>query len=119
MRKMFMGLALGAFVVGGVGVSAETKTVTGTLVDAMCHTKMGAKATEAGHAGCAAKCAKGGEALLVVTDSTIYQVTGAWTADDNAKLVEFAGQKVEVTGDVAAKDGKTTLEVATIKKAAM
>jgi hypothetical protein len=118
MRKTVLGLALGAIMAFGTGLSAETKTVTGTLVDVMCHTKMGAKATEPGHAGCAAKCAKGGEALVVVTDSAIYQVTGAWTANDNEKLVEFAGQKVQVTGNVSEKDGKPALEVTSIAKAA-
>jgi hypothetical protein len=117
MRSMFMGLALGAIVAFGAGLSAETKTVTGTVVDGHCHTKMGAKAAEADHAKCAEKCIKGGAPVMVVTDNVIYEVTGAWTANDNEKLVPFAGQKVKVTGTVAEKDGKQTIELTAIEKA--
>jgi hypothetical protein len=117
MRKFMLGVAA-ATVVFGTGLSAETKTVTGVLVDVMCNTKQGtAKATSADHADCAGACAKKGSPLAVASEGGIYEVTGAWTENKNAKLIEFAGHKVEATGDVTEKDGKKTLVLSSIKMA--
>jgi hypothetical protein len=120
MRTMFLGLALGAVVAFGTGLSAETKTITGTVVDGHCNTKMGgAKAAEAGHAACAEKCIKGGAPVMVVSDSEIFEIVGSWTANANEKLVPFAGKKVKVTGNVATKDGKPTIEATAVEAAGM
>lgn len=117
MRK-FMLAAAAATVVFGVGLSAETKTVTGVLVDVMCNTKQGTeKATSAGHADCAASCAKKGSPLAVAADGALYEVTGAWTDNKNEKLIEFAGHKVEATGEVTEQDGKKMLTLTAIKMA--
>lgn len=120
MRTMFLGLTLGAMVAFGAGLSAEVKTVTGTVVDGHCNTKMGgAKAAEAGHASCAEKCIKGGAPVMVVSDNEIFEIVGTWTANDNEKLVPFAGKKVKVTGNVATKDGKPTIEATAVEAAGM
>ena len=117
MRKLILGLAA-ATLAFGTGLSAETKTVTGTLVDVMCNTKQGSeKATAAAHADCAAACAKKGSPLAVAGDGKLYEVTGAWTENKNAKLIEFAGHKVEATGDVTEKDGKMVIAISSIKMA--
>lgn len=117
MRKFMLGVAA-ATVVFGTGLSAETKTVTGVLVDVMCNTKQGtAKTTSADHSDCAASCAKKGSPLAVASEAGIYEVTGAWTENKNEKLIEFAGHKVEATGDVTEKDGKKVLVLSTIKMA--
>jgi predicted lipoprotein with Yx(FWY)xxD motif len=115
MRKFMLGIAA-ATVVFGTGLSAETKTVSGVLVDVMCNTKQGTeKATSAAHAECAATCAKKGSPLAVASDKGIYEVTGAWTENKNEKLIEFAGHKVEATGEVTEKDGKMIIAVSSIK----
>lgn len=117
MRKLMLGLAA-ATLAFGTGLSAETKTVTGTLVDVMCNTKQGTeKATSADHADCAAACAKKGSPLAVANADGVWEVTGAWTENKNEKLVAFAGHKVEVTGDVTEKDGKKMLALTSIKMA--
>jgi len=117
MRKLMLGLAA-ATLAFGTGLSAETRTVSGVLVDVMCNTKQGTeKATSAAHADCAAACAKKGSPLAVASDKGIYEVVGAWTDNKNEKLIEFAGKKVEATGDVVEKDGKTTLTLTAIKLA--
>ncbi len=117
MRKSMLGIVVAALAFGG-GLSAETRTVTGTLVDVMCNTKQGtAKATADGHADCAAACAKKGAPLAVANDSGIYEVAGAWTENKNEKLIEFAGKKVEATGDVTERDGKKVLTLTAIKVA--
>ena len=117
MRKFMLGVAA-ATLAFGTGLSAETKTVSGVLVDVMCNTKQGtAKATAEAHADCAASCAKKGSPLAVASDKGIYEVTGAWTENKNEKLIEFAGHKVEATGDVTEKDGKMIIAVSSIKMA--
>ena len=117
MRKFMLGVAA-ATLAFGTGLSAETKTVSGVLVDVMCNTKQGtAKATSEAHADCAASCAKKGSPLAVANDKGIFEVTGAWTENKNAKLIEFAGHKVEATGDVTEKDGKMIIAVSSIKMA--
>ena len=117
MRKVMLGVAAIALC-AGTGLSAETKTVSGVLVDVMCNTKQGTeKATGTAHADCAAACAKKGAPLAVASDKGIYEVTGAWTENKNEKLVQFAGHKVEATGEVTEKDGKMIIAVTTIKVA--
>ena len=117
MSKWMLGFAA-ATLVAGAGLSAETKTVSGVLVDVMCNTKQGTeKATGAAHADCAAACAKKGSPLAVANDKGIYEVAGAWTENKNEKLIEFAGHKVEATGEVTEKDGKMVNAITTIKMA--
>jgi hypothetical protein len=53
----------------------------------------------------------------VASDKGIYEVTGAWTENKNEKLIEFAGHKVEATGDVTEKDGKMIIAISSIKMA--
>jgi hypothetical protein len=53
----------------------------------------------------------------VANDKGIYEVTGAWTENKNEKLVQFAGHKVEATGEVTEKDGKMVIAITTIKMA--
>jgi predicted lipoprotein with Yx(FWY)xxD motif len=120
MRTTVLGFALGALVVAfGAGLSAETKTITGALVDTKCNTKQGAKAAEADHADCAVKCAKSGAPLAVVNSDGVFLVTGAWTDNKNEKLIEFAGKKVQATGNVTEKDGAWSIELASVKPAGM
>jgi hypothetical protein len=53
----------------------------------------------------------------VASAEGVWEVTGAWTENKNEKLIEFAGHKVEATGDVTEKDGKKTLVLTSIKMA--
>ncbi|MFN8058349.1 MAG: hypothetical protein U0Q12_04240 [Vicinamibacterales bacterium] len=119
MRERMMALLAGAALVAAFGVvtSAQGKSVTGTLVDQACFTKQGAKATADEHAECSASCAKRGSTMVIVTASEVLEITGDYTADKNAKLVEFAGKKVTATGDVAETGGKKTIKVASMKAA--
>jgi hypothetical protein len=71
----------------------------GYIVDSNCATKMGAKSASDGHAGCSAKCIKGGAAAVLVTaDGKVYKIA------DQAKVTEHAGHKVTITGTA---DGDT------------
>jgi len=79
---------------------------SGYIVDQNCAAKQGAKAASDGHAGCAAKCIKGGAAaVLVDEDGKIYKIA------EQDKVKEHAGHKVTITGEL---DGDT-IKVESVK----
>ena len=119
MKKLVLGL-LGVAAIAmafAPAVSAKPTTVKGELIDTAC-----GKNTETGATleSCAKRCAGRGEPVAVYTaDGGVYLVTGAMIADKNAKLIEFMGKTVEVTGEVTKdKDGKMTIaaEKVTVSK---
>jgi len=118
MRRVFSFLAAAAVVASfAAPLTAQSQSVTGTVVDNMCYSKQGAKATDAGHQACAEKCAKGGGAMVIVAGDAVYEISGDYTANSNAKLIEFAGKKVTATGDVSEAGGKKTIKVSSMKAA--
>lgn len=93
-------------------LTAADMTVKGEVVDIACALK-GDKGD--GHAACAMSCAKRGQPVGIMTADAIYEVTGDYAANRNAKLLDFVAKQVEVTGAVSEKDGKKMLEVKSIK----
>ena len=88
MKKVIAGFALCA-------LSAMAADFTGTIMDAKCSTNKAMR----DNAACIARCIKGGEAAVLVTDEgKIYKIA------EQAKVVEHAGHKVTITGTV---DGDT------------
>ncbi len=77
------------------------QTLKGTISDSMCgasHAKMMAehKDSKMTDRDCALACVKGGGKFVVVADGKVYNV-----ANQNlAALTQYAGQAVNVTGDV-------------------
>ena len=126
MRKFLVGLAaLGVLVVLVAPLMAATETVTGRIVDESCYLKDKVNNTGLNHkmpadvADCALACAKKGRPLaLLTTDGKVYTLTGGLAAENNAKLVAHVNHVVSVTGDVATKDGKTTITSDALKMVA-
>lgn len=113
MRKVapFM-LTLALAVFGMAPVSASTqqeaeKTFTGEVIDVKCHKGKG-------HEGCATSCVRKGEQAGLKVGDEVYLFVGSYTADNNAKLVEFVAKDVEVTGKVGEKDGHKTIDISKI-----
>ena len=94
MKKLVFAVLL---VLSLLAFSAAAADMTGYISDAKC-AKDAVKAESDAHAGCAAKCAKGGAALVFVSGGKVYKV------DDQAKVQDHAGHKVTITGKV---DGET------------
>ena len=122
MRRTFLALAL-ILVVGTIAtaITAAEKaappgvTVTGEIVDLACYLARGGKGPE--HAACAAKCAEMGQPLgLAATDGKVY-ILMADHADSSpfTKAKSLAGTKVEIKGQVAARDGMSGLTVLAVK----
>ena len=118
MRKMFSFVVAAAFVAALASpMFAAPVTVTGELVDVACSLSKGEGGKGDGHAACALACAKRGQAQGILTADAIYTIAGPYTADKNAKLIEFVAKKVTVTGEVSEKDGQKILTVTSIKLA--
>jgi type 1 fimbria pilin len=90
-------------------------TLTGEVLDLACYIGQGAKGSE--HAACAAKCIEMGQPVgLAASDGKVY-VLLADHADSSAftKVKSMAGKKVEIKGEVAARDGMNALTVHAVK----
>lgn len=118
MRKILAVAAGAAFVFAmSASILAADITVKGEVVDVACATKKGDGGKGDAHAACAMACAKKGMPVGILTADAIYEVTGEWAANSNAKLLDFVAKQVEVTGEVTEKDGKKLLAVKSIKLA--
>ena len=94
---------------------AADMTVKGEVVDIACATSKKEAGKGAGHAACAMVCAKKGQPVGILTADAIYAVTGDYTANTNAKLLDFVAKSVIVTGAVTEKDGVKSINVKSIK----
>ena len=93
--------------------SAETKTVTGEIVDLMCYLDHGAKGEK--HKGCAEKCIKSGGPVGLVSGDDVYLVIGDHKPI-NDQLSSMAAQTVTLKGKVVEKHGMKMIENAEIQK---
>lgn len=115
MRNVITWLAGAAFVAAlAAPALAADMTIKGEVVDIACATgKQDAGKGEA-HAACATACAKRGQPVGILTADAIYTVTGDFTANNNAKLLDFIAKVVTVSGTVVEKDGTKTINVKSI-----
>jgi hypothetical protein len=93
--------------------ASASKEITGEVVDMMCyvdHNAMGDK-----HAGCAAKCIKGGGPVGIVSDGKAYLIIGDHKPM-NDQLAEYAGKTITVKGKMAERGGVAMLENAEVVK---
>ena len=122
MKQLFAALVFASLTVLMMGTTlaadkapASDVTLTGEVLDLACYISHGAKGPD--HAGCAAKCAEMGQPVgLAASDGKVY-VLVADHADSSAftKAKSMAGKKVEIKGEVAAKDGINALTVHAVK----
>jgi hypothetical protein len=91
-------------------------TATGQIIDPVCFIGHGASGPE--HRDCAQACAKMGINLAFYNDADhqIYMIFPTGHADPNAKVVDFAEKRVEITGTIHKKDGYQGIEVDAIKE---
>ena len=120
MRRILSWAAVAAFVTALAvpALAQDSVTITGELVDTACALKKGEGGKGDAHAACAMACAKRGQAQGILTADAIYNVaSGEYTANNNAKLLEFVAKKVTVTGTVTEKDGQKAIAIKSIKLA--
>jgi len=116
MRNWISMIAAAAFVAAlAAPAFAADMTIKGEVVDVSCALDKKDEGKGAAHAGCAMSCAKGGTPVGIMTADAIYTVTGDYTANKNAKLLDFVAKNVIVTGEVSEKDGQKMINVKSIK----
>jgi hypothetical protein len=100
--------------------AAPTTTIKGEVVDLECSLSKGAEGKGEAHAACAMSCAKDGQAMGILTADEVYLIEGDYTANKNAKLLDFVAKKVEAKGSVTERDGKKIINIAAmmVQKAA-
>lgn len=98
-------------------VAGSDMTVKGEVVDIACAIAKKDAGKGAGHANCAMVCARKGQPVGILTADAVYTVTGDYTANSNATLLDFVARNVVVTGDVTEKDGVKSINVKSIKLA--
>ena len=116
MRNLLSVMAAASFVAAlAFPAFAADMTLKGEVVDIACATSKKEAGKGAGHAACAMVCAKKGQPVGILTADAIYAVTGDYTANTNAKLLDFVAKSVIVTGAVTEKDGVKSINVKSIK----
>ncbi|RMH22963.1 MAG: hypothetical protein D6696_02015 [Acidobacteria bacterium] len=97
---------------------AHEGTWTGEVLDLACYIGNGAKGAD--HAGCAKTCVKNGQPMGLMTDDGTLVLLAADHRNGKPyeELKELAGEKAEVTGTLAERDGMKVVTVTGAKAAA-
>jgi hypothetical protein len=108
MRRTFIAAAVAGIFLTATSLGAQLAviekgkptTLRGEVVEISCYQQKGVSGgTGPGHVACAKDCAKQGKSLGLLTDGDgLFRLVGSMTADNNAKLVAFLGQTVDVAG---------------------
>jgi len=105
----------------GVGLSSfadhHEGSWTGEVVDLACYVANGAKGAD--HEGCAKSCVKNGQPMGLLTDDGTLVLLAADHKDGGAyeSLKDLAGEKADVMGSLAEKDGMKIVTVTGSKAA--
>jgi hypothetical protein len=116
MRKI-LAVAAAAALMASASLFAASTTVKGEVVDVACQMKKAPGGQGDAHKGCATACAKKGSTMGILTSDAVYEIAGDYSANSNAKLLEFVATQVEATGEVSEKDGKKIITVTSMKAA--
>jgi hypothetical protein len=116
MRK-FLAVAAAAAFAASASLFAAPTTIKGEVVDVQCQVGKAPKGQGDAHKGCATACAKKGSTMGILTSDAVYEISGDYAANNNAKLLDFVAAQVEATGEVTEKDGKKVITVSSMKKA--
>ena len=92
--------------------AADRATIKGEVVDLECSLNKNAEGKGDAHAACAMSCARNGQAMAILTADDVYLIEGDYTANKNAKLLDFVAKKVEAKGSVTERDGKKIINIA-------
>jgi len=97
------------------GVTGGIKTIVGEVVDPACWVVNGAKGET--HKECLLACAKAGQVLAILEAKTnkLYIIATENPGEDpNKGVIDFAAQKVTVTGKFYTRGGVTAVKISSI-----
>lgn len=122
--KKLISLCFAALLCAGLvftaGADGTEGTWTGEVVDMACYLSHPDGGHGPEHAGCAKKCAKGGQPMGLLIDDGTLVLLSADHADGEPfeALKDLAGEKAEVSGVLSEKNGMKMVTVKGAKKAA-
>ncbi len=110
-------LAAVAMLLAVVPMSHAEETWSGEVLDLACFVSQGAQGE--GHAGCAKSCVKGGQPMGLMTEDGTVMLLAADRKDGAPyeALKDWAGQMVEVNGELTERNGVKVLKVTGSKTA--
>lgn len=111
-RTSTLALAAIAAVALVLPASGQITTVRGEVVAVECALTEGDGGRGEAHAAHAMTLAKQGAAMAVLAEDGLYVVTGDYTANNNAKLLDFVAKRVEAKGTISERDGGKYVNVA-------
>ena len=115
MTKVWAGITASWLVVAlAAPAGADLRTVTGEVVELDCSLSQGKADRGEAHAACAMSCARRGNQMAILTAEAVYLVDGDYTANRNAKLLDFVARQVEAKGTITEQDGKLRINVASM-----
>lgn len=113
MRKKLLAVVplLGLVLAAPALIAADSASWTGEVLDLACYVANDAHGE--GHADCAKTCVKNGQPMGLLTDDGTIVLLAADHKDGAPyeKLKDHAGEKVEVTGTLAEKNGMKVVTV--------
>jgi hypothetical protein len=92
--------------------AAPITTVRGQVVDLECALQRTEDCRGEANARRIMDVAREGTAMAIVAADGVYRIEGDYTANGNAKLLDFAGRRVEAKGTVRDDDGRLHINVA-------
>lgn len=101
-------LIAAAAVVGAV----DYRTVQGEITAPTCTAAAEAEAAGESPAARTMRCARQGLPMAIRTADGLFHIAGDYTANNNAKLLDFVAKPVEAKGQVTERDGRMTINVA-------
>jgi hypothetical protein len=113
--RQILAVAAAAALMASASLFAASTTIKGEVVDVACQMKKAPGGQGDAHKGCASACAKKGSTMGILTSDAVYEIAGDYSANSNAKLLEFVATQVEATGEVSEKDGKKIITVSSMK----
>lgn len=107
-RRSVLLACLCALALVAASAQAALTEIKGEVLDVDTAT---ARATTGGYAPRAMERAKTGGPMAILADDGVYLVEGDFTANRNAKLLDFVAKKIIAKGTVSERDGRRYLRV--------
>lgn len=108
-KSWTFGWILGA---AAVVSAADYRIVQGEITAPTCTAAAVAEVVGESPAARTMRCARQGLPMAIQTADGLFHVEGDYTANNNAKLLDFVAKPVEAKGHVVERDGRVTINVA-------
>ncbi len=105
-------LVVAALAASSLRAQVAVTAVRGEVVVLECVLAEGDAGRGEAHGAHATAKARAGAVMAVLADDGPYVVVGDYTANSNAKILDFVARRVEAKGVIGEQDGRKTIRVA-------